>query len=129
MPISVLLVDDVPDVRTLLRLACRRHGGLEVIGEAGDGKEAVELAEALQPDVIVLDIAMPEMDGLSAIPQLHEVAPESRILVLSGFAGGLVAQKAIELCAMGYVEKGLPAAEILQAVETVHSAPPKQRPC
>ena len=125
MPISVLLVDDVPDVRTLLRLACKRHGGLEVVGEAKDGNEAVELADTLQPDVIVLDIAMPELDGLSAIPQLHEVAPKSRILVLSGFAGGLVAEKAIELCAMGYVEKGRPAEEIMQAVKSVHAAPPK----
>ena len=126
MPISVLLVDDVPDVRTLLRLACKRHGGLEVVGEAGNGREAVKLAEDLQPDVIILDIAMPEMDGLSAIPQIHEVAPNSRILVLSGFSGGMVAQKAIELCAMGYVEKGRPAKEIMEAVKSVHAAPPKE---
>ena len=100
-----------------------------MVGEAGNGNEAVELASNLQPDVIVLDIAMPELDGLSAIPKLHEVAPKSRILVLSGFSSGLVAEQAIELCAMGYVEKGRPAEEIMEAVKTVHAAPPKKGPC
>lgn len=125
MPITVLLVDDVPDVRSLLRIAIRRHGGFEIVAEAGDGNEAVRLAREHHPDLVVMDIAMPNMDGLQAIPLLHSVSPHSRILVLSGFAAEVVAEQAIRLCAMGYVEKGRPPEDILFALQSIHDAPSK----
>ena len=126
MAISVLIVDDVPDMRTLLRLAIDRHGGFEVVGEAGDGFEAIDLAERHQPDLILLDIAMPNLDGLQTIPRLYKVSSASRVLVLSGFQASVVAEEAVALCAMGFIEKGRHPDDIMKALETVFAAPSKE---
>ena len=128
MAIRVLLVDDVEDLRVMFRLSFERDDRFEVVGEAGDGQEALEQARALQPDVILLDIAMPRLDGLQAIPLLHEAAPEAKILMLSGFEASRVAEKALELTASGFVEKGASASHIADLVEAVSKAPPKPRP-
>ena len=105
--IRVLLADDVPDIRTLLRSAVERDGRFEVVGEASDGVEAVELAEQHRPDLVVLDVAMPNMNGLQAIPKVREHLDEDgRIVVVSGFTSDTVGPKAIEICADAYVEKG-----------------------
>jgi YesN/AraC family two-component response regulator len=124
--ISVLIVDDVADMRTLLRMAIERHGGFTVVGEASDGIEAIELAREHQPDLILLDIAMPNMDGLQAIPHVYQVSAGSRILVLSGFQADVVADQAVSLCAMGYIEKGRSQDDIIQALEKVYAAPSKE---
>ena len=126
MAIRVLIVDDVPEMRLLLRMAIDRHGGFEVVGEASDGREAIDLARDEQPDLILLDLAMPVMDGLQAIPRVYEVSSGSRILVLSAFASDVMADQAISLCAMGFIEKGRSAKEIMQALETVYAAPSKE---
>lgn len=102
----VLLVDDVADLRFLLRVVLETDGGFEVVGEAGDGEHAVELARRTQPDVIVLDLSMPAMDGLEALPRLREFAPGSVIVVLSGFDGARIAPSAAKLGADAYFEKG-----------------------
>ena len=105
--IRVLLADDVPDIRSLLRLAVERDGRFEVVGEASDGVEAVELAKQHQPDLVVLDVAMPKMDGLQAIPKVREhLAENGRIVVVSGFTSDTVGPRAIEICADAYLEKG-----------------------
>ena len=104
--IRTILVDDVDDIRFLMRLALQASDRLEVIGEAADGREAVALAEDTQPEVVVLDLAMPVMDGLQAIPELHRVAPHCRILVISGFNEGEASELALSLCAEDYLEKG-----------------------
>lgn len=104
--IRIILVDDVDDIRSLIRLALQASDRLEVIGEAGDGREAVALAGETQPEVVILDLAMPVMDGLQAIPELHRVAPGCRILVMSGFNEGEASERALSLCAEDYVEKG-----------------------
>ena len=127
MAIRVLLVDDVEDLRVMFRLSFERDARFEVVGEAGDGQEALERARVLQPDVILLDIAMPRLDGLQAIPLLHEAAPEAKILMLSGFEAARVAQKALELTASGFVEKGAPTSHIADLVEAVSKSPPKGR--
>ena len=82
---SVLLVDDTPDVRMLVRRALERSGGLEVVAEVGDGAAAVEAARHHQPDVVLLDIAMPVMDGLEALPLIRQVAPRATVIMLSAF--------------------------------------------
>ena len=123
--IRVLLVDDVSDLRVMFRKAFERDPRFEVVGEAADGYEAIEQATTLQPDVIILDIAMPRMDGLQAIPLLHEASPPSKILVLSGFDTARVAAKALELTATAFLEKGAPAAQIISLAEKVHLSPPK----
>lgn len=81
----VLLIDDAAELRILLRLLIERDGRLEVVGEAGDGRAGIEQATATQPDLVVLDLAMPVLDGLGAAPLIKQAAPAARIVVLTGF--------------------------------------------
>lgn len=105
--IRVLLADDVADIRALLRLAIERDDRFEIVGEAADGVEAIEQAARLTPDLVVLDLAMPRLDGLQAIPEIrNHIGPEGRIVVLSGFESERLGPRAIETCADAYVEKG-----------------------
>jgi DNA-binding NarL/FixJ family response regulator len=84
MTVRVLVVDDVLDVRRLVRTALRFRGGFEVVGEAADGTEAVRLAKSLQPDLIVLDLGLPDIAGRDVLSRLRLHAPRSRIVVFSG---------------------------------------------
>lgn len=104
--VRVVLADDTKEYRTLLRIILEQHGAFEVVGEAANGEEAVQLVGELQPDAIVLDLAMPVMDGLQAIPLLREVSPGTAIVVLSGFARGQLDRVALSRGAAVYVEKG-----------------------
>ena len=124
--IRVLLVDDVPDLRRIFRMLLENDGRFEVVGEAGDGEEAIQLAGEVRPDVIVLDVAMPRMDGIQAIPLLHEASPGVRILVLSGFENRRLAEKAIAACATTFLTKGSGTSEIVTTVHDVYLSPPKK---
>jgi CheY-like chemotaxis protein len=84
MGVRVLLVDDVVDVRRLLRTALRFRGGFEVVGEAGDGTEAVRLAQSLQPDLVVLDLGLPDLAGREVLSRLRLHSPRTRVVVFSG---------------------------------------------
>jgi DNA-binding NarL/FixJ family response regulator len=126
LAIRVLVVDDVPDLRMMFRLALEFDDRFEVVGEASDGIEAIEQARTLRPDVIMLDLAMPRMDGLEAIPLLHQATPGVRILVLSGFDSKNVIEQAISSCATAYLQKGVPAEEIADTLHEVHLSPPKK---
>ena len=117
--LRVLLADDADDIRLLLRFTLTGECGFEVVGEATNGAEAVELAEALRPDVIVLDMSMPVMDGLQAIPELLRVCPEIRIVVLSGFDEGRMRHVALELGAHDYLEKGAATSELVASLSTL----------
>ena len=114
-PIRVVIIDDTEDLRLLLRLALER-GGIEVIGEAGDGRAGIEVVRADPPDVVLLDLSMPVMDGLEALPHLRKFAPEARIVVLSGFDATHMAERAVANGADGYLQKGMPLARILDRV-------------
>ncbi|MEA2516794.1 MAG: hypothetical protein QOG16_632 [Actinomycetota bacterium] len=126
MGIRVLIVDDVPDLRALFRLMLEKDGRFEVVGEAGDGNEAVARAGELKPDVIVLDIAMPGLDGINATPLLHQAAPGVRILVVSGFEGPGVAERAIAACATAFLSKGVPPDSFISKLHDVYLSPPKK---
>ncbi len=102
----MLLADDYPDLRELMRRQLER-AGFVVIGEASDGQEAVDLAGELSPDIIVLDLAMPKMDGLQTLPTLRETCPRSKVIVVSGFANGLMEDRVLAAGASRFVEKGV----------------------
>ena len=126
-PITVAIVDDTEDIRFLLRAALTR-GGMEVVAEAGDGLLGIDVVSETQPDVVLLDLAMPVMDGRTALPQIKRAAPEARVIVLSGFGADLLSEELIALGADGYIEKGHPMRLIVQYVEDAATAPTSTRP-
>ena len=123
-PWRVLLVDDSDDMRMLLRIKLESWDHYEVVGEAGDGESAVRLATEQQPDLVMLDLAMPEMDGLQALPLIREAVPHVRVVVLSGFDQGLMADKARAAGADGFVEKGVPMEDLARVVDELLSSEP-----
>ena len=115
-PTRVLIADDAPAVRYLLRRTLEASGRFEVVGEAGDGLRAIDLARELQPALVVLDIAMPAMSGLDAIPEITACSPGSTIVVLSGCASDEMAKEAIRLGAHAYIEKGRSPSDLVQSI-------------
>jgi two-component system invasion response regulator UvrY len=103
---GVLICDDNDAIRELLSAIVDDSPGMRVVGEAADGNEAIIEAIRLQPDVILLDLAMPNRNGLEALPELRRVAPAAQIIVFSGFASSTVAEQVLALGAASYLEKG-----------------------
>lgn len=114
----ILIVDDSEDMRSLVRIYLQRKGGFEVVGEAGTGREAIARAGELQPDLVLLDLAMPEMDGLEALPHVLAAAPGTRVIVLSGF-DQRIGDQALAAGASQFVQKGGGLREIMRAIESV----------
>ena len=104
--IRVLLADDSLEFRGLLRILLNRDARFEIIGEADNGVEAVDLAKELRPDVVLLDVAMPKMDGLQALPGIREAVPAAKVVMLSAFGATEMAKKATSRGANAYLEKG-----------------------
>ena len=115
----VLVCDDTKDIRLLLHTEFNMHDDLEIVGEAENGREAVELAESTHPDVIVLDLAMPEMDGLEALPEIKKVSPDSAVIVLSSYDARSIQSQALALGARCFVDKGSLPWEIADIVKEV----------
>jgi two-component system response regulator NreC len=92
---------------------------MEVVGEAGEGRQAIKIADDLQPDVILLDLTMPGLDGLAALPQLKEVAPQTRILILTMHEDEAYLRQALQAGAVGYVLKKAADTELLSAIRAV----------
>ena len=104
-PIRVLVCDDVEAFRALMRYTLEEDPGIEVVGEAADGMAAIGAAERLQPDVVLLDLTMPVLDGIDAIPAVLERAPGTRVVALSGWGAERMAGAAMQQGAFAYVEK------------------------
>lgn len=119
----MLICDDNDAMRSLLSAVVGSSLGLRVVGEAADGHDAVVRATRLQPDVILLDLAMPIRSGFEALPELREVAPDARIIVISGFARSIVADEVIALGAAGYLEKGADPDTIVATIEQALAKP------
>jgi DNA-binding NarL/FixJ family response regulator len=117
MPISVLIVDDHPIVRDGLRGIFTGDERFDVVGEAANGAEAIALAEARQPDVVLMDLRMPEVDGVTAIAELARRGVSSRVLVLTTYDTDSDVLPAIEAGATGYLLKDAPREELFRAVE------------
>lgn len=114
----VLIVDDVADIRMLLRLALSTESDLEVVAEACDGLDAIKQAEQYHPDLVILDLSMPVLDGLEALPRILAAVPAAKVVVVSGFAKDRMRSAALEAGAVAYIEKGdiLEVAKVLRAV-------------
>jgi DNA-binding NarL/FixJ family response regulator len=120
MNIRVLLVDDFPLVREGLAAALGRDPGIHVVGQAGDGKEGLELARELRPDVILLDLHMPEMGGMMVLERLRVEVPETRALVMTASEKAETLLAAVSAGAAGYITKRASRQELCEAVITVH---------
>jgi DNA-binding NarL/FixJ family response regulator len=122
--IKVVLVDDVPELRLLVRLTLEEDPEIEVVGEASNGRDGVAVVEASDPDLVLLDLSMPDMDGLEAIPLMRRHAPGARVVVLSGHEAGRVSLEALDQGASRYINKAAGLATIPQVVHEVAQLEP-----
>lgn len=119
--VRVVLVDDTPSLRMLTRLTLDGTG-FDVVGEAGDGQAGVELVTDLQPDLVLLDLAMPVMDGLEAMPLMRAAAPTTRIVIVSGFDRRAMEEQVVEAGADGYLQKGSSPEVLVEALRRLFPA-------
>jgi DNA-binding NarL/FixJ family response regulator len=117
--ITCLIADDHEVVREGLRLALSRSPRIRVIGEASDGKSAVTLTERRKPDVVIMDLRMPDMDGLEATEQILAKSPEVAILIFTAYGERSLMQRGLESGARGYILKETPHETLIRAVEKV----------
>jgi DNA-binding NarL/FixJ family response regulator len=117
--IRVLIVDDHTVLRDTLRLLLEMNGEVEVVGEAADGRQAIDMAEQLKPDVILMDTAMPGLNGIEATTVIRKRLPKSKVLILSGYGHEDQVRNALRAGASGYVLKSSSSEELLLAIRTV----------
>jgi NarL family two-component system response regulator LiaR len=120
-PIRVMIVDDHAVVREGLRTFLQLQDGIEVVGEAADGREAVELGPRLSPDVILMDLVMPRLDGVRAMRALRQLVPDARLIVLTSFLDDERLMPAVQAGAAGYLLKDVEPAELARAVRAAHA--------
>jgi DNA-binding NarL/FixJ family response regulator len=118
-PIRVVVVDDEEHVRRLVRVCLQLEHDFAVVGEAGDGTEAVSVVAATSPDVVVLDLEMPHMSGLAAIPELRRSAPSARIAVLSAYPDPYTLGEALTMGADTYLDKAMELADLAPALRAL----------
>jgi DNA-binding NarL/FixJ family response regulator len=118
-PYTVYLCDDVADIRLLMRFALEESPDLRVVGEAADGEAGVDGVAETQPDVVLLDLSMPRLDGLEVISRLRQVSPGTGIVIFSGFSADRMRELAIRLGADQYVEKGTSIETVRDVVREV----------
>jgi two-component system, sensor histidine kinase and response regulator len=114
--VRVVVVDDTPALRALTR-AVLDGTGFEVVGEAGDGLAGVNVATELEPDLVLLDLAMPVMDGLEALPRLRAALPHARVVIVSGFERRAMESQVLDAGADAYLQKGLPPDAMLAVLQ------------
>jgi DNA-binding NarL/FixJ family response regulator len=117
--IRILLADDHVMVRQGFRLILAAQPDMEIVGEAGNGREAVELAEKLQPDVVVMDVAMPELNGIEATRRIADSAPRTRVLALSMYKDSVYVREILRAGARGFLLKDAIDRDLLAAVRAV----------
>lgn len=119
-PIRVLIADDHPLVREGIKVSLARHPHIRVVGEASDGEAAVSAAQKLRPDVVLLDLNMPRLDGLGAARRLRKLLPSCRAIVLTMHLDEEYARQAVAAGAKGFVQKDASPATLSKAIEAVH---------
>lgn len=121
--LQVLVVDDSDDLRDLISMVIARHpAGWHVVGTATEGRQAVDVAREQQPDLVLLDIAMPVMDGMEALPLIREVAPDATVVMLSGFPFETAGPGALQAGAHGYLEKSDLVRSLIPRLEEILQA-------
>ena len=120
-PIRVMLVDDHAVVRSGLSAFLMAFDDLELVGEAENGRQAVQRAAALQPDVILMDLVMPEMDGAAATRQIREAYPHIQVIALTSFREDTLVQAALQAGAISYLLKNVSADELAQVIRAAHA--------
>ena len=120
--LEILVVDDEPDIRFLLRMTLGREPGIEIVGEARNGEEAVKLVREKCPDAVLLDIGMPVMDGIEATPYIRTACAKTKIVILTAYTNKDLLQRALDLGADLCVPKVTPPEEITQAVARLCNA-------
>jgi two-component system response regulator NreC len=123
-PIRVLIVDDHAVLRQSLRHLLESSPGVEVVGDAGNGREAVEMAEKLKPDVVLMDSVMPGLNGIEATRQIRKRLPKVRVLMLTGYMEDEQVSNALKAGASGYVVKKSEIDELLLGIQAVHRGNP-----
>jgi DNA-binding NarL/FixJ family response regulator len=119
MNITIVLADDHRIVREGLRALLERHNDFTVVGEAADGQEAVKLASTLKPDIVIMDISMPVLNGIEATQQVLEVSPSSRVIILSMYSTSEHIFRSFKAGAQGYLLKESAGADVVSAVRAV----------
>jgi YesN/AraC family two-component response regulator len=118
--VNVLVVDDSPELRELISFVIKRHPeGWQVVATAAEGRQAIDKARASQPDLVLLDIAMPVMDGMQALPLIREAAPGAVVVMLSGYPFETAGQGALDAGAHGYLEKSDLVRGLIPRVERI----------
>jgi len=119
--ITVLVADDHAVFREGLCMLLSQEPDMKVVGEAVDGHQAIAMAEALRPDIMLLDVRMPRLDGLKALPRIRLKSPETKILILSGFLEDDFIVEALQNGAKGYLVKTLSTGDLLKAIRATHA--------
>ncbi|HHU89796.1 MAG TPA: response regulator [Clostridiaceae bacterium] len=117
--IKFVITDDAIFMRTLLRNIIEQYEGYEVVGEASNGREAIEVAKKYQPDVLTLDITMPEMDGIRAVKEILKVSPKTRIIMVSAMGQQSMVIEAIKQGAKDFVVKPFDKSRVYQSIKNV----------
>jgi two-component system, NarL family, response regulator NreC len=123
-PIRILLADDHDIVRKGLRYLLQRQDGTDVIGEAKDGREAVKMAEELEPDLVIMDIAMPMLNGIEATAQIVKRSPRTKVIILSMFSDETYLVRILTAGAKGYLLKDSTETDLIPAVKAVTQGKP-----
>ena len=121
MTIKVLLVDDHAVVRSGLSKFLMVNKDLELVGEASDGSEAVKMVSLRKPDVVLMDLMMPGVDGITATREIHEKFPKVKVIALTSFSEQNMVQGALQAGASGYLQKNVTAAELGNAIRSAHA--------
>lgn len=124
----VLLVDDNDRLRGLYRIALETLSDMRIVGEAADGEQGIHATRALKPDIVLLDLSMPRMDGLEALGEIRRASPASHVVVLTGFKADRLQDVALELGASAFLEKGIPPSQLADALRLATSGAPPPLP-